>query len=87
MPAHTKSLVEELQPTVTALAALGFKLADVQGYVATFQKETIKFSIVSDRGFWHLHGDEEELQRTPSRKSLSQVTRDAIAWAKKKKNA
>ncbi len=81
---RVKSNVEELKPTVDALAVLGFLLVKWQGPVATFQKEKTTFSIVKDRGSWFLSGEDEELRRSPSRKSRAMVTRDAIAWIKKK---
>lgn len=89
MPVPANSQIEELKPVVSELEALGYQFVGVQdfggfGFVASFQKAEIKFSVVKDRGYWHLDGDEENLKRAPSRRSRRQVTDDAIAWIKGK---
>ena len=84
MPKRAKSNVDELKSTIVALEALGFRLASFQGYIATFQKEEIRLSIVNDRGFWCVDGDDEELKRLPMRKTRSRATKDAIEWIKRR---
>lgn len=84
MSSNAKSNADEMKPTVVALESLGFQLVSFQGYVATFQKEEIRLSIVNDRGFWCVDGDDEELKRLPMRKTRSRATKDAIEWIKKK---
>lgn len=83
------SQVEELRPNIVRLEALGCQLVGVNdhgafGYVASFEREDVRFSIVKDRGYWHLTGEAEELKHFPSRKSRGMVERDAIVWLAKK---
>lgn len=84
MSPRLKSNVAEFKPAVAALEPLGFRLVDLQGAVATFQRGEIRFNIVNDRGFWCLHGDDEELKCAPMRKTLTRATQDAVAWIKRK---
>lgn len=84
-----ESQVEELKPNIARLQALGCQLVELKdlgtfGYIATFQKKDLMFSVVKDRGYWHLAGETEELQRFPGRKSRGLVEKDAIAWLEKK---
>jgi len=80
-----KSNVDELRPAIVALEAFGFRFVSLQGSVATFQKKETRLSIVNDRGFWCVDGDDEELKRLPMRKTQSRATKDAIAWIKKER--
>lgn len=86
------SQTKELKPNITRLQALGCQLVRMEdlgafGYVATFRKEHLMFSVVKDRGSWHLSGEAEELQHSPSRKSRGLVEKDAIAWLESKTRA
>jgi hypothetical protein len=85
MPRRTQFDAEVLKPTVNALAARGFRLVNLAGSVATFQKGDTKFGVVNDRGYWCLQGNDEHFATLPTRKTRSRVTKDAIAWIEGRK--
>jgi len=89
MTSPENSQTDELKSTIASLETLGCRLTNMidhgaSGYVAEFAKKGLKFSIVKDQGYWHLGGN-KALDGSPSRMSLSLVTKDATIWIKKKK--
>jgi len=79
-----QQIVEEIAPTIRALAQHGFELVATEGagmmFWAEFRKQSTTLRLVKDRGFWSI-----DCPRVlgASRKSQSTAIRDALDWVSK----
>jgi hypothetical protein len=82
--AMNQQVVEEIAPTIRALAQHGFELVATEGagmmFWAEFRRQSTAFRVVKDRGFWSIDCDGV---LGASRKSQSAAIRDALEWISK----
>jgi hypothetical protein len=79
--AINQQVIEEIAPTIRALAQHGFELVVTEGagmmFWAEFRRQSTTIRVVKDRGFWSIDCAGE---LGASRKSQSAAIRDALEW-------
>lgn len=82
--AMNQQVVEEIAPSIRALAQHGFELVATEGagmmFWGEFRRQGMTFRLVKDRGFWSIDCSGV---LGASRKSQSAAIRDALDWISK----